>query len=239
MIKYLIIVLLLTLSLNAKIRSGSSSESGSIGVNLIYFTPDFDSLNRGIKSLGIGGFEDGMFLWGGEISGAVNSMVSIGAQYYNGATSISGRVDKIYEGNNVKVSRNVRYNIGYGGLNVTYNRKIGFGNYFLGGSANYGSIKLQISQDGGDLDFSQLINSYNDPNLIHSTNLKMDLYAFEIYSGVKIPIAEKVSIMFSAGYLYGFCNENGVLNYDFENVSNVPDMDIKSFRYSISLMFGA
>ncbi|MBN1970043.1 MAG: hypothetical protein JXR48_04750 [Candidatus Delongbacteria bacterium] len=235
----LFFVVLLSAQSSFKKSSGSYS-NGALGATLSYIKPDLSDLNKSLKNLDVGKLKEDIFLFGGEVSGALNSSVFVGAQYFSGSTSTSGSVVREINTETYKLSRSIKYDLSYGGISGSYYSSVmGSTGYFVGGSVNYGSVRLLLSQDAGDLTYDDLINSYDHPNLFHSSTLKCDMWAFEAFSGLRMALSDNIFLQLSVGYLYAFVDEDGVLNYEFENVMDgVPDLDINSVRYSASVMFG-
>ena len=72
-----------------------------------------------------------------------------------------------------------------------------------------------------------------------SVNLTSDLYLFIANNGIKFYIDDKFAIGFSVGYTYGLINDSWTINYEFESINNVPDLDFYGTSYSLTLYYGS
>lgn len=227
---------------------GNAFSQGAAGGVVVYLKPDLSKLNNYVKDFGIGEIDENFYLWGGELYGHIDNRFTLGTQYITGSNSSEGRVTLPVDtlGNEVTLTRNVRYTISYGGLSFMYKKNYSGFEIFGGVGANIGSVTLVMSQDSGDQDFGSLWGSF-DPGmsqeewlstLNRSTRYKATAYVGELFSGVRYYITKEVALQLSAGYTYCHVSDDGEINYEFESVSGAPDLGFKSMRFSLGIFLG-
>ena len=251
--KHLILLLLtLVISLfSAKVGNENFNgfKTGYMSISGNYLPSSISAINSYVEDFGLDGFDDFVLTWGIELTGNVNSNVGTGVQYYTGWDRTQKIVSVEYNDTDsttgfIDLDRCVDYNITYYGIILNYRRSFtGSMEYFGSFSANYGSIELTFSQDEGDQYFDNMLESF-DPNsgifgYNRSSNLEMGLWMFTVDSGIKYYISDRVAIGGSIGYTYGLVNDSGILNYGFETINGVPNLDFDGMKYTISLYYGS
>ncbi|NOR44365.1 MAG: hypothetical protein GQ534_02175 [Candidatus Delongbacteria bacterium] len=241
--------LLLTLSISlfsAKIGNENFNgfKTGYMSISGNYLPSSISSINSYVENFGLEGFDDFILTWGIELTGNVNSNVSTGVQYYTGWDKTQKIVSVPDTVGFVDLDRCVDYNITYYGIILNYRRSFtGSMEYFGSFSANYGSIELIFSQDEGDQYFDNMLESFDPISGIfgynRSSSLEMGLWMFTIDSGIKYYISDRLAIGGSIGYTYGLVDDSGILNYGFETLNGVPDLDFDGMKYTISLYYGS
>ena len=221
-------------------------QTGHMSFSCNYLPSSISSINDYVEDFGLDGFDDFVLSWGVELTGNANSNVGVGVQYYTGwdktqkivtvpdTSSATGFTD---------LDRCIDYNITYYGIILNYRRNFnGSIEYYGSVSGNYGNIELMISQDEGDQHFDDMFDSYEPASDIYdynrSSNLGMSLWMFTASSGMKFYFSDRIAIGGSVGYVYGLVNDSGTLNYEFETINNIPNLDFDGFTYSISLYYG-
>ena len=245
--RYLIhIVMIFIISLySAKVGNENFSgfKTGYMSFSCNYLPTGILSINDYVENFGLEKFDDFILTWGIELTGNVNSNVSTGVQYYTGWDKTQNIVKVPQDTTFVDLDRCIDYSITYYGITLNY-RKNFTGNmeYFGSFSANYGSIELLISQDEGDQRFDDMFDSYDLDSGIYkynrSSNMKMGLWMFTIDSGMKFYFSEYIAIGGSIGYAYGLVDDSGTLNYEFESINGIPDLDFDGMTYTLSLYYG-
>jgi len=202
--------------------------------------PSFISeINDEVKEFGAGEFDKSVFLYGGEICGNANSAFGIGIQYYTG----SDQVQKIVETDSLKLDRSVSYRMSFFGLTVNYRKSlIGAFEYFGTFSGSYGSIELILSQDYGDQSFGDMWDSFDPDSYLYdynrSVNYSSDLFIFGVNNGLRMFLSSRIAVGITVGYTYGFVSDNGEINFGFESIKNVPDLDFEGMNYGLGIYFG-
>ena len=249
--KHLILLLLiLVISLfSAKVGNENFNgfKTGYMSISGNYLPSGISAINGYVEDFGLDGFDDFILTWGIELTGNVNSNVGTGVQYYTGWDKTQKIVqvpDTASATGFTDLDRCVDYNITYYGMILNYRRSFtGSMEYFGSFSANYGSIELVFSQDEGDQYFDNMLESF-DPNsgiykYNRSSNLEMGLWMFTVDSGIKYYISDRLAVGGSIGYTYGLVDDSGILNYEFESINGVPNLDFDGMKYTISLYYGS
>jgi hypothetical protein len=251
MIKQLIVLLLiLVISLfSAKVGNENFNgfKTGYMSISGNYLPSGITGINGYVEEFGLDGFDDFVLTWGIELTGNVNSNVGTGVQYYTGwdkTQKVVAVPDTASTTGFTDLDRCVDYNITYYGIVLNYRRSFtGSIEYFGSFSANYGTLELVFSQDEGDQSFSAAVGSMDPPSGLFDYNksfhLEMGLWMFTIDSGMKFYITDRMAIGGSIGYTYGLVNDSGILNYGFETINGVPDLNFDGMTYTISLYYGS
>ena len=248
----ILLLLILAISLfSAKVGNNNFNgfKTGYMSISCNYLPSGTSAINPYVKNLKLDEFNDFILTWGIELTGNINSNVSAGVQYYTGWDKTQKIVSVEYNDTDsttgfIDLDRCVDYNITYYGIILNYRRSFtGSMEYFGSFSANYGSIELIFSQDKGDQYFDNMLESFDPMRDLfkynRSSSLEMGLWMFTVDSGIKYYISDRVAIGGSIGYTYGLVNDSGILNYGFETINGVPDLDFDGMKYTISLYYGS
>lgn len=241
--KSIIIIMILSLVIFARGKKQINSfRNGYFTFSGAYLDYDYSELNPALKDFIGKTYDDGLYLFGGALSASLGSGISIGMQYKYGSEDLSGISSQNYNDETIGLARYNDFSLSYYGITMEYKGIFGSNlEYFTKGSANLGSMNLLISQKESPMSFNDIYNSFNPEdlnNLNRSIAYQNDLYLFEVFGGLRIFIKEGVALELSTGYLYGFGEDKGSFNYDFENVYQVPDFEFDNIIYEISLSFG-
>ncbi|MBN2789890.1 MAG: hypothetical protein JXR69_06850 [Candidatus Delongbacteria bacterium] len=220
-------------------------EKGFLSFSCNYLPSNISSVNNAIEDYGLNGFDDFILTWGAELTGNMNSNIGAGIQYYTGWDTTQKIVD-VPDTNSsfIRLDRCIEYKISYYGMIINY-RKNFTGNieYFGSFSGNYGNIELIISQDEGDQRFDDLFDSFEPVSGIfeynRSSSLSIGFWMLTVNSGVKFYFSDRLAIGGSIGYVYGFVSDDGTINYEFESIKSIPDLDFEGLTYSISIYYGS
>ena len=247
-----LILLLLTLIIHlfsAKVgnKNFNGFKTGYMSISCNYLPSGASAINSYVEGLGLEKFDDFILSWGIELTGNINSNVGAGVQYYKGWDKTQKIVkvpDDESPTGDIDLDRCFDYNITYYGIILNYRRSFtGNMEYFGSASANYGSIELLISQDKGDQYFDNILESLNPNSGLfkynRSLSLEMGLWMFTVSSGIKFYFSDRVAIGGSVGYTYGLVDDSGTLNYGFESINGIPDLDFDGMTYTISLYYGS
>jgi len=216
---------------------------GAIGLNAGYTKLEMKDLNTQAELLGINNFADDYYIFGGEIFGNLTPLFQMGFRYQYAGNEATAMVSKTVNDENYKLTRSLRHTISHYDLSLTYKTSIsGSLEYFIGGTAGLGKTNLVISQDIGDQSFADLIDSFEPGSLENSLNRSLDfsawLWVFEAQNGVRFHLRKGMAVGFNVAYQAGFTVGKGSVNHEFENITNLPDLDFKSVKYGIGLYFG-
>jgi len=229
---------------------GNKTQNQFSGFNKGYFSgyysmfPTFiDEINEEVSDFGVDKFDKYIFLYGGELCGNINPAFGIGIQYFTGSAQSQNITEFNIDSSLVKLDRSVKYNINFLGLVTTYRKSLyGAFEFFGSLSAGYGSIEIILSQDYGDQSFGDLWDSFDPESYLNDYNRSFDynsdLFIFSANNGVRIFVSSRIALGISVGYCYGFVLDKGELNYGFESVRNVPDLDFEGMNYGIGVYFG-
>lgn len=255
--KTLIIILTLigvVFSQNMKNKGQTTSfNKGFISGSYNLYPSFIEKINDQVESFGVDEFEKNLFMYGGELSGNLNPAFGIGIQYYFGG-DISQKIvegftdengDIILDGNNnpLKLDRAVRYDVSFFGLVINYRKSVlGPIEFFGSMSASYGNIELILSQDYGDQSFGDMWDSYDAQSFLEeynrSSRYSSDLYVFSANNGIRFYASQRIAVGITVGYTYGLVSDKGEINYEFESIKNVPELDFKGMNYGLGLYFG-
>lgn len=247
---FLLFTLFLIVSLHsAKIGSDKFSgfQTGHMSFSCNYIPSGISKLNNYIEDFGLDGFDDFTLSWGVELTGNVNPNIGTGVQYYTGwdKTQKIVAVDtSLVNVGSIDLDRCVDYNMTYYGIILNYRKNFnGSIEYYGSFSGNHGNIKLMFTQDEGDQSFDATIGSFNPTSEIfeynRSSHIDIGFWMFTISSGMKYYFSDRIAIGGSVGYVYGLVNDSGTLNYEFESLNNLPDLDFDGLTYTISLYYGS
>lgn len=201
-------------------------------------------INDEIEDFGVEEFDEYIFLYGGELCGNMNPQFGISIQYYTGS-ALSQNIVEVSDDSLTIVSldRSVRYEMSFFSLGVTYRKSL-FGAFEFFGALNggYGSIDIILSQDFGDQSFGDVWDSFDPDRYLYDYNRSVDyntgLYIFSANNGLRMFVSSRIAVGITVGYTYGFVSDKGEINYGFESVKNVPDLDFEGMNYGIGVYFG-
>ncbi len=203
----------------------------------------FNQINKNLEEFIGKKYDKGLFLYGGGISACLTPGMNMGIQYKYGSKDISGikySVDS--EQKPLSLARNNDFILSYWGLNLQYNKPVSSSmEFFSRASANLGTMEMIISQKERSMSFDDLYGSFDygsSNSLNKSINYQTDLYIFEVFAGLRLFLRQGVSLDISSGYFYGITKDKGSINYEFDNIYNVPDFEFENMVYEISLSFG-
>ncbi|MGD9706378.1 MAG: hypothetical protein AB7V07_01745 [Candidatus Delongbacteria bacterium] len=229
---------------NKSMSGFSGFDKGYIKLSYNYFPSFSEVINDDVEAFGLEKFDKTIFLWGGELCANMNSAFGLGIQYYTGS-DISDRIVTLtlQDMTEIKLDRSVTYGISFIGLAVNYRKSMrGVFDFFGTVSAGYGSVKIMISQDFGDQYYEDLWSSFDPDSGINdynrSTIYDPSLYIFRAENGLRFYAGKRLSFDLTAGYAYGFVSDRGEINYGFESLKNVPDLDFKGMTYGLGISFG-
>ena len=196
-------------------------------------------LNNEIKDFGAGECDESVFLYGGELCGNANSAFGIGIHYYTG----SDQTQKIVEVDSLKLDRSVAYSMSFIGLDLNYRKSLyGPFEFFGAVSGSYGSVEIVLSQDFGDQSFGDMWDSFDPASYLYdynrSVNYSSGLIIFSVNNGVRMFVSSRIAIGITVGYTYGFVSDKGEINYEFESIKNVPDLDFEGMNFGVGIYFG-
>jgi len=239
------IIILLAFSLSSAQSSGKKThfagfDKGYLKVSYNYFPTFISEINDEVAGYGVDEFGDRIFLYGGEIFGNINPSFGLGIQYFSGC-DVSDKM--VSFGDTLKLDRSVSYGISFVSLVVNYRKSLYGPVEFIGTlSGGYGSIELVISQDYGDQSYGDMWNSFDPESYLYDYNrssvYNSGLYIFRAENGLRFYAGTRVSIDVTVGYTYGFVSDSGEVNYGFETLKNVPDLDFKGMNYGLGISFG-
>lgn len=242
----LFIIFFVSLSYSAILRNSQFSgfKKGYLSFSCSYMPTGASAINSHMEEFGLNELDENMLIWGIELAGNTNPSLGFGVQYFSGYDATNRIVEVEDNTTYIKLDRAVNYNISYFGITLNYRKELkGRFEYFGSASVNYGEIELVISQDKGDQSFGDVWDSFDPERDIYvynrSVNLASDLYLFFANNGVKFYINDKLAIGFSIGYTYGFVNDSWTINYGFESIKNVPDLDFYGTSYNLVLYYGS
>ena len=242
--KIIIITLSLLYGLLSILNAQNAGFSeGAVGAHGAYSQLSMQSLKDISATLGINNFSDDYFFYGGEIIGNLTPLVQLGFRYQTGCNSASAIVERIVDNKTYKLTRNLRHSITHYDLTASYKTSIsGSLEYYIGGAVGIGTTGLLISQDSGDQSFAAMLDSYEPGSVSNSLNRSTDFSAWlafaEAQNGVRLHIRKGMAVGFAVGYQVGYTFGRGEINYDFENIDNLPDLDFKAVKYSLGIYFG-
>jgi len=225
---------------SGKKNNFSGFDKGYLKVSYNYFPTFISEIGTEIKDFGVDEFDDRIFLYGGELCGNINPSFGVGIQYFTG----SDMSDKIVSfGDTLKLDRSVSYGMSFVSLVINYRKSLTGPVEFFGTlSGGYGSVKVVISQDYGDQAFGDLWNSFDPDSYLYDYNRSVtfnpDLFIFRAENGLRFYAGTRLSVDITVGYTYGFVSDTGEINYGFETLKNVPDLDFKGMNYGLGISFG-
>jgi len=239
---------------------GNKSQNQFSGFSKGYFSgtyslyPSFvEAVNDEVEDFGVDKFDENVFLYGGELCGNMNPEFGISIQYFTGidlsTKIVEGFTDEngdlILDGNNnpLKLDRAVRYNMSFFGLGINYRKSLfGAFEFFGAVSGGYGDIELILSQDYGDQSFGDLWESFDPGSYLDEYNRSVDynsgLFIFSANNGLRMFVSSRIALGITAGYTYGLVSDTGEINFGFESVKNIPDLDFEGMNYSLGIYFG-
>ncbi len=221
-------------------NSFTGFSKGYIKASYNYFPSFISSVNDEISAFGLEKFEDRIFLYGVEMCGNMNPSFGIGIQYLNG-TDITQKM--VSFGDTLKLDRSVSYSMSFVSVFINYRKFLRGPLEFFGSlSGGYGAAKIIISQDYGDQAYEDMWNSYDPGSYLYdynrSTLYDPGMYVFRAENGIRFYAGSRLSVDLSVGYTYGFVSKRGDINYGFESLKNVPDLDYKGLNYGLGISFG-
>ncbi|MBU4487308.1 MAG: hypothetical protein KKD38_10325 [Candidatus Delongbacteria bacterium] len=244
------IIIILT-SIGIIFAQNDRRQGQTIGFDKGYFSgsynlyPSFiEKINNEVKDFGVDEFDKNLFMYGGELCGNMNPAFGIGIQYYFGNDLSQKIVELSYDTLTVELDRAVRYDVSFFGLIINYRKSLlGPIEFFGSLSANYGSVELILSQDRGDQSFGDMWSSFDpeselDKRFNKSVSYNSDLYIFSANNGIRFYASSRIAVGITVGYSYGFVSDKGEINYEFESIKNVPDLDFKGMNYGLGVYFG-
>gem|GEM_PF-1370913 len=223
----------------------SGFDKGYINGSYNMYPTFIGKINEEISNFGVDKFDENVFLYGGELCGNMNPSFGVGIQYFFGGDESQNIVDGFTDDNGdpIKLDRSVQYNISFFGLVVNYRKSLTGAIEFFGSiSGGYGNAEIIISQDYGDQSFSDLWDSFDPDRYLYEFNRSVryesGLIILNANNGLRFFVSKRVALGFTVGYTYGFVSDKGEINYGFESVKNVPDLDFDGMNYGIGIYFG-
>lgn len=190
--------------------------------------------------IGIGEFNDNMFLTGGGGWGYVGKSIRIGGMGFGGFAVSEGAPDP------GQIQKEITLSLGFGGFLIEKsfhpfnNSEIYFGTMIGGGSAS-----LELIQWSGPSSWNDVWKGYSIDTIIDTTNNYYD-YKTELQSeffvlmptiGFRYNIFRWCAIGANVGYLYTHMDQRGWKS-EGRRISNVPKIDFSNTVYRFNVYFG-
>ena len=223
-------------------------KNGYISVLSTYSPSFMYDLSGYLKSFGLDEADKNYLSYGFELHGFFNPALGIGIKYLRGGQVQRkiGTVEYQYccVENDIKLDRSVESAFSRFGLSLSYRKVLAGKLEFFGAfGASYGRPSIIISQDYGDQTFEEMWDSFDPGSGLlsrynRSVKYTTGVYVFEAENGVRFFASPRVAAGASVGYIYGMFSDKSEINYGFESVRNVPDLDISGLIYRATIYFG-
>jgi hypothetical protein len=211
---------------------------GGGGVTLGYLRANFEVLNEKVSEMGIHPLSEDIFLIGGRGYGRIRCFI-IGGGGYGGWTETSGIPDCC--------SRQVKLEMGYGGLILGVNKGTDWVEGTLGALIGGGGIQVVRKRnstsvagwDGAWLPFEKTAeDSVATDDLNITSVLSAAFFALEPYFELRAWVLPWLSLDFSGSYLWARVSR-GQWKVDDVKIPDSPQTNIGGASFKFTLNFGA